>query len=88
MSEKRTHQNRLGPVREGHHGRNGLFQGGGKAILDAFIHKMQPGDIVVSCYTESTTDAIGIITGNYEWHDEYPEYKRVRNVHRLIKNVR
>ena len=64
------------------------FSKGGKAILDAFIHKMQPGDIVISCYTESTTDAVGIITGDYEWHDEYKEYKRVRNVHWLIKNVR
>ena len=64
------------------------FSKGGKAILDAFINKMQLGDIVVSCYTDTMTDAIGIVTGEYEWHDEYSEYKRVRKVHWLIKNIR
>ena len=30
-------------------------------------------------------DAIGIITGVYEWHNEYPEYKRVRQVKWIFK---
>lgn len=61
---------------------------GGKKVLDAFINKMQVGDIVLSCFSSTTIDAIGIITGNYEWHDEYEHYKRLRKVNWLVKNIR
>ena len=61
---------------------------GGKVVLEAFIQKMRVGDIVVSCYRESMTDAIGIVTGEYEWHDEYPAYKRLRKVRWLVRNIR
>lgn len=64
------------------------FVNGGKFILDAFINKMEVGDIVVSCYSESLTDAVGIVTGEYEWHEEFKEYKRVRKVRWLVKNIR
>ncbi len=64
------------------------FEYGGKAILDAFINKMEVGDIVVSCYSESVTDAVGIVTGEYEWHEEFEEYMRVRKVRWLVKNIR
>ncbi len=40
---------------------------GGKSILDAFVNKMQIGDIVVSCYSQTTIDAIGVVTGEPEW---------------------
>lgn len=60
----------------------------GRGVLTAFIQKMQIGDLVVSCYSESTTDAIGIVTGDYEWHDEYPTYKRLRKVRWLVKDIR
>ena len=61
---------------------------GGRVVLNAFINKMQIGDIVFSCYSASTIDAIGIVTGEYEWHDEYEELKRVRKVNWLVKNIR
>ena len=34
------------------------------------------------------TDAVGIVTGEYEWHDEYPTHKRLRKVHWLVKDIR
>ena len=64
------------------------FTTGGKGVLEAFIQKMRTGDIVVSCYSESMTDAVGIVTGEYEWHDEYPTHKRLRKVHWLVKDIR
>ena len=64
------------------------FTHGGKNVLNAFICKMKKGDIVLSCYSATTIDAIGVVTGDYEWHDEYPNYKRVRNVNWLVKNIR
>ena len=60
----------------------------GRVVLNSFINKMQLGDIVFSCYSASTIDAIGIVTGEYEWHDEYEELKRVRKVDWLVKGIR
>jgi 5-methylcytosine-specific restriction protein B len=48
---------------------------------------MQVGDIVFSCYSNKTIDAIGVITGETEWHDEYEHYKRVRSVRWLVKDI-
>lgn len=59
----------------------------GRNILNAFYYKMQVGDIVFSCYSNKTIDAIGVITGEPEWHDEYEHYKRLRNVKWLVKNI-
>jgi len=59
--------------------------GSGKAVLNAFVNRMRVGDIVLSCYTASTIDAVGVVTGEYEWHDEYPEYKRLRKVNWIAK---
>ena len=64
------------------------FEEGGKIILDAFYNKMEEGDIVFSCYTQKQIDAIGIVEGEVEWHDEYPEYKRLRKVRWLVKGIR
>ena len=60
---------------------------GGKTVLNAFINRMQIGDIVLSCYSAKTIDGIGIITSDCEWHDEYEEFKRVRKVNWLVKNI-
>ncbi len=65
-----------------------FFSDGGKHILNAFINKMKVGDIILSCYSSTTIDAIGVVTGDYEWHDEYPHYKRLRKVNWLIKGIR
>lgn len=61
---------------------------GGKKVLDAFIYKMQIGDIVLSCFSSTTIDAIGVVVGDYEWHDEYEHYKRLRKVNWLVKGIR
>ena len=59
----------------------------GKNILNAFYYKMQIGDIVFSCYSNKTIDAIGVITGEPEWHDEYDRYKRLRKVKWLVTGI-
>lgn len=64
------------------------FDCGGKYILNAFISNMRIGDIVMSCYNNTTIDAIGVVTGDYEWHNEYEKYKRLRKVNWLVKNIR
>lgn len=65
-----------------------VFTSGGKTVLNAFINTMQIGDIVFSCYTATLIDAIGVVTGSYEWHEEYPELKRLRKVHWIVKGIR
>ena len=59
----------------------------GKVILDAFYDKMNIGDIVFSCYSARSIDAIGVVTGEAEWHDEYKDYKRLRKVEWLLKDI-
>lgn len=60
---------------------------GGRLVLNAFINKMQVGDIVLSCYSASTIDAVGVVTGEYEWHEEYSSLKRLRKVNWLVKDI-
>lgn len=64
------------------------FSDGGKNVVNAFIYKMKIGDVVLSCYSATTIDAIGVITGDYEWHDEYDHYKRLRKVDWIVKGIR
>lgn len=59
----------------------------GISILNYFINDMSIGDIVMSCYSCNTIDAIGVITGEYEWHNEYKCYKRLRNVNWIVKDI-
>ena len=59
----------------------------GRKILDAYINKMKIGDIVMSCYSSQTIDAIGVVAGEYEFEDKFPNYKRVRRVNWLVKNI-
>lgn len=61
---------------------------GGKNVLNTFLNRMQIGDLVLSCYSASVIDAIGVVTGEYEWHEEYPRYKRLRQVRWLVKDIR
>ena len=58
-------------------------------MLNAFLSRMQPGDIVLSCYTAHSIDAIGVVTGEPEWHPEFDHYKRLRAVKWLVqgKNI-
>lgn len=64
-----------------------IHDGEGKTILNAFINTMKVGDVVMSCYSSRTIDAIGIVTGEYEWHDNFEHYKRVRRVKWLVKDI-
>ncbi len=59
----------------------------GYSVLNRFINEMSVGDIVISCYTAYTIDAIGVVTGEYEWHDEYEDYRRLRKVKWLVKGI-
>ncbi len=64
-----------------------VYDNGGKRELNAFINKMRIGDIVLSCYSASTIDAVGVVTGEYEWSEEFERYKRVRSVRWLVKGI-
>ena len=64
-----------------------IYDGKGKQILDAYINKMKIGEIVMSCYSSQTIDAIGVVVGDYEFEDKFPNYKRVRRVNWLVKNI-
>lgn len=64
------------------------FVDGGRNVINAFIYKMKVGDIVLSCYSATTIDAIGVVTGGYEWHEEYEHYKRLRKVDWIVKDIR
>ena len=64
------------------------YNDGGKDVLNAFYNKMQIGDIVMSCYSSKTIDAIGVVKGEPEWHDdEYENYKRLRSINWLAKGI-
>ena len=39
----------------------------GSRSLEFFQNGMRPGDVVVSCWSETETDAVGIVTGGPEW---------------------
>ena len=64
-----------------------IYNGEGKQILDAFINKMKEGDIVLSCFSNQTIDAVGVVTGDYEYLDSLPDYKRVRRVNWILKGI-
>lgn len=57
-------------------------------VLNAFINRMQVGDIVFSCYSASTIDAIGVVTGEHEWNDQFEDFKRLRKVRWIVKDIR
>lgn len=61
------------------------FTAKGKSVLDAFYNKMQIGDIVLSCYSSRTIDAIGVVTSEAYFDSKFEEYKRVRDVKWLVK---
>ena len=60
----------------------------GKYILRAFQNDMKIGDIVVSCWSANETDAIGIVTGDYEYRHEGGHLPRYRDVHWIVKGIR
>ena len=65
------------------------YSEGGRTVLDAFINRMQIGDIVFSCYSNRMIDAIGVVTGDYEWDTSFGDgYSRVRKVKWLVKQIK
>lgn len=61
----------------------------GKLVLDALINKMSIGDVVMSCYSSKEIDAIGVVTGEYEWRgDSFKHFKRIRTVRWLVKGIK
>lgn len=58
----------------------------GSRIMNALINRMQIGDIVFSCYSASTIDAIGVVTGEYELREEYEDFRSFRTVNWLAKD--
>ncbi|WP_301110296.1 AAA family ATPase [Sporosarcina sp.] len=60
---------------------------GGKKVIAHFINEMQIGDIVLTLKNERTIDAVGIITGDYEWLTEESDYRRSRKVNWLLKDI-
>ncbi|MBO5629309.1 MAG: AAA family ATPase [Aeriscardovia sp.] len=64
------------------------FSDGGKNVLRAFQSSMQIGDLVVSCYSAKEIDAVGVITGEYEYRADGGHYPRYRTVKWLVKDIR
>ena len=64
-----------------------IYNGEGKRILSAFIYDMKVGDVIMSCYSNQSIDAIGIVVGDYEYDDTFKHYKRVRKVNWILKGI-
>lgn len=64
-----------------------IYNGEGKRIVSAFVYDMKVGDVIMSCYSNQTIDAIGIVTGDYEYVDSFIHYKRVRKVNWILKGI-
>lgn len=57
----------------------------GYKTLNAFCHRMKRGDFVVSCYSQTQTDAIGIIESDFYWLPEEKDFRLARNVRWIWK---
>lgn len=58
---------------------------GVKTILNYFYYTMSEGDIVLSCYSNKTVDAVGVVVGPARYDEKYDHYRRVRDVKWLKK---
>lgn len=56
-----------------------------RQMLNSFINEMEIGDIVLIAENITHIDAIGIITGDYEYEESREDYARKRNVKWLVK---
>lgn len=62
-------------------------ENGGRNVLNSFLYKMKVGDIILSCYSNTSVDAVGVVTGEYEWNGNYDDLNRVRKVNWLVKGI-
>ncbi len=60
----------------------------GRTILNAFVNGMSIGDVVLSCWSATEIDAIGVVTGDYEWNEHFNKYRRLRKVRWLVTGLR
>ena len=67
---------------------SGYTELGGSVVLVAFQSKMKVGDIVLSCYSATEIDAVGIVTGDYEYRPEGGDYPRYRTVKWIVKGIK
>ena len=67
---------------------SGYTEAGGSVVLVAFQSKMKVGDIVLSCYSATEIDAVGIVTGDYEYRPEGGDYPRYRTVKWIVKGIK
>ena len=67
---------------------SGYTEVGGSVVLVAFQSKMKVGDIVLSCYSATEIDAVGIVTGDYEYRPEGGDYPRYRTVKWIVKGIK
>lgn len=58
-----------------------------RSAVKGFVNGMKQGDIVFSCYSHKTIDAIGVVTGDCEIDESYNEYKILRKVKWIIKGI-
>lgn len=56
-----------------------------RQMLNSFINEMEIGDIVLIAENIKHIDAIGIITGDYEYEESREDYARKRKVKWLVK---
>ena len=57
-----------------------------KRMITSFINLMEVGDLVLIAENTKSIDAIGVITGDYEFDESREDYARKRKVRWLIKN--
>lgn len=67
---------------------NTVYVKGGKDVINRFINDMQQGDIAMVLSDEKHIEAIGVVTGDYEWREDLDSYKRTRKVKWLLKGIR
>lgn len=53
-------------------------------LLFDFEQGIKIGDLVVSLFNQNTIDGVGIVTGDYLWDPELPNYRRTRAVKWLM----
>lgn len=58
-----------------------------KHMVSDFKNSMEIGDIVVIEKSNSSIDAIGVITGEYSYNQSYGRYPRSRKVEWLVKDI-
>lgn len=56
-----------------------------KTILTDFEYSMEIGDLVAVLHTQNSIDAVGVVTGDYEWLEDGGSYPRCRKVEWLAK---